>query len=317
MRLLEEKYDALNAPLYAQRAEIVTGNFEPKADDLPEADKASFTDPSSTDPKGIPEFWLQVLQNSDFEDQIFEQDIDALKHLRDISCVSREKEFDIVFTFADNPYFSNKVLKKTYRFEDEPDGSEALIGAEATKIEWNPGKNLTVTTITQKRKQKGKVKNVVRTEPRESFFKFFSPKTQPDEDEDEDEHILDEIEIDFELGRMLKDTIIPHAVLWFTGELSPEPDMGDFSGLGGLGDDEEEDDDDEEDDEEDFLPRSRRGGRAGPGHAHSHPHPHGHHHSHDHPPRKHSGPSSKPGTSPPKGAGGTSPLEQPAECKQQ
>ena len=55
--------------------------------------------------------------------------------------------------------------------------------------------------------------------PQESFFNFFSPPNIPD-----DLSLLEDeqgaaIELDFTIADMLKDRVIPKAVLYFTGEI--------------------------------------------------------------------------------------------------
>jgi hypothetical protein len=80
-----------------------------------------------------------------------------------------------------------------------------------------------------------------------SFFHFFNPPTQGADDEEPDEAVA----MDFEIGDIIKDKVVPAAVLWFTGEASMGDDEDDF----GEGEDGEEG---EEEDEEDVrsLPLS-------------------------------------------------------------
>eukprot|EP00850_Spirogloea_muscicola_P019873 SM000201S05929 [mRNA] locus=s201:126885:130185:+ [translate_table: standard] len=113
-------------------------------------------------------------------------------------------------------------LSKTYHMidEDEP----ILEKAEATTIEWLPGKNLTQKVLKKKPKKGAKnTKPITKIEQCESFFNFFSPPQVPGDDEqisaDEAEQLQEEMENDYEVGSMLKEKIIPHAVKWFTGVL--------------------------------------------------------------------------------------------------
>jgi len=267
LKVLEEKYAALNAPIFSQRSSIVSGAHEPSAEDLSADDASAFSPPSPSDPKGIPGFWLKVLQNSEVEELIHPQDMDALKYLIDIKADVRDMEFDLLFEFSDNPFFTNQILKKTYFHEEELDGTQNPLKAEGTTINWKPDKNLTVKTIQQKKKKKkGKAKIVKKVEPVPSFFTFFSPRS-PDqlneEDEDDSEApIEDEFDLDFEMGHELKDRIIPNALLWYTGELIPPSSFAE-----GDEDDEEgdEDEDEEEEDDEDEDDEEERGARKFPG----------------------------------------------------
>lgn len=59
--MLEEKYRALYAPLYATRASIVSGatDIEHPADEAAAPDQ----------PAGVPEFWLTALRNNELLDE--------------------------------------------------------------------------------------------------------------------------------------------------------------------------------------------------------------------------------------------------------
>jgi hypothetical protein len=150
---------------------------------------------------------------------------------------------------------------------------------DSTEIKWKTGKNLTKrkVTKTQKKKGKGRGKGVSQSitveEPTESFFHFFSPdeafamyngETLEEDPEDFGEYGLQEfLEADYELGLELKEKIIPHAVMWFTGESTNIEEDDE--------EEEDEDDDDEghdnnagEDSEEDeeFVPPKDQTGTA-------------------------------------------------------
>lgn len=101
---------------------------------------------------------------------------------------------------------------------------------------------------TQRHKGKGTTRVVTREVKQDSFFSFFSPPKQPErkegDDEDDEEEEVDEetqrkIAMDYQMGEVLKERIVPHAVMWFTGQGDDESD------------DDDEDYDDEDDDEDD------------------------------------------------------------------
>lgn len=130
------------------------------------------------------------------------------------------------------------------------------------EITWKEGKNLCVEeTVKKQRAKSGRNKGQVRTikvsKPKQSFFQFFYPQSAENEDEDEDTEGKEEEdwkihpEDDYDIGHAIRTSIIPEAVLWFTGEAALQYDYM----FGGDEDDEDEDeegddDDDEDDDEE-------------------------------------------------------------------
>jgi len=286
---IEKKYRDLNLPIYARRADIVVGKSEPTAEELvepepkPEEEKAEGKAEVETkgeakveiksdipaDAKGIPEFWLQTLRHhEDFSDIIEPEDEEALKFLTDITWKPLDEadvgapSFSLEFHFAENPYFEDKVLSKTYFLEeDETFGDIMFDRVEATAIAWKAGKNLTVKMVTKQQKLKpgrggrrggrgggGKnqpqqTRTVTVEEPCNSFFNFFSPdigKSGEDEEEEEMEEDMQAIlEADYDMGLLLKTQIIPNAVLWYTGEMA-EPE----------GDEDEEEEEGEEGEEE-------------------------------------------------------------------
>ncbi|TPX74209.1 hypothetical protein CcCBS67573_g04532 [Chytriomyces confervae] len=213
--------------------------------------------PSDKATKGIPEFWLTALKtNSAISEFITERDEEALKALVNIkyAYLPDNPGFKLEFFFSENEFFSNTKLEKTYFLINSPDtsyGDVVYDHAEGTKIEWKEDKDLSVTVEvkTQRHKTTNKTRTVKKTVPAPTFFSFFNPPKPPTEDdEDVDEDIDSKLEMDYEIGELIKEKIIPHAVDWFTGKALQyedddeydEFDEDEFDG----GDD--EDDDDEE-----------------------------------------------------------------------
>lgn len=275
MEALEKKYDALYAPLQAERAEIVMGKKEappqPKEDEAEETPSATKEEKNNDEEvaAGIPEFWLNVLRNyEDIGKLISEKDEGVLEHLVDISQKELDGEdeagFSLTFTFSDNPYFSNKTLVKTYHMSAEEDN--VLESSEATKIEWSSvAKNPTVKVMKKKPKKGGKPdgKPMTKQETVESFFNFFSPPEVPPQgtnlDEKEAENLQELMEEDYEMGDVIREKLIPHAVHWYTGEAisdeySDEDDEDEDDDDNEDDDDEDDDDDDEDDDDADVEP---------------------------------------------------------------
>ncbi|TGZ57954.1 hypothetical protein CRM22_009796 [Opisthorchis felineus] len=314
---LEIKYDVEHQRIFEQRRTIVTGEKEPADDecDWPsdeelvdgegdEVEKlcdevnkkaAVSSETNNGDLKGIPDFWLTTLRNVPLlNETIQDHDVPILQHLSDIKCKLHRDEpgFTLEFHFSPNEYFTNKFLTKRYFFNyeisaDEPFSYEGpeIVRAKGCVINWNPGKNVTVKVIkkVQKKKGSGAKRTITKNVQEDSFFNFFEPPEETlSEDLDDDIQML--LESDFKLGQFLRDTIIPKAVLFFTGEeIADESDEED--------DDEDEDEDEDDDDEsveEDEHPQRHHHGR--------------HHHRHAGGHKKH--------------AGENTASEQP-ECKQQ
>jgi nucleosome assembly protein 1-like 1 len=239
---LEKKYLELYQPLYDQRAQVISGTYEPTdeevalgekvdeddEDEVDEESKEETANESSTvEVKGIPEFWLTLLKNHpQIVETITEEDEGALKHLIDVRMSYMEQPgFKLDFEFSENDYFTNKVLTKTYYYQDHAYGGDFVYDhAEGCNIDWKEGKDLTVTIETKKQRHKGtnKTRVVKRTVPSNSFFYFFSPPAIPDEEEEIDEEEAEgldaKLEADYEMGEEFKDKIIPHAVDYFTGK---------------------------------------------------------------------------------------------------
>ncbi|KAJ8955298.1 hypothetical protein NQ314_006911 [Rhamnusium bicolor] len=266
---LECKYHKLYVPLYEKRSTIVNGQYEPTdeesqwpsddEEELPAALKEKIKleeererkDPK--DEKGVPDFWLTIFRNVGLlAEMVQTHDVPILKHLTDIKIICKEDPmtFTLEFHFSPNEFFSNAVLTKEYEMKCTPEVDDpfSFEGPEIYKcsgctINWNKGKNVTLKTVKKKQKHKsrGVVRTVTKTVQNDSFFNFFTPPTIPEDtkEEDVDEDLRNLLTTDFEIGHYIRERIIPHAVLFFTGEGCEDED--DFEE-----EEEEEDDDDEE-----------------------------------------------------------------------
>jgi nucleosome assembly protein 1-like 1 len=174
---------------------------------------------------GIPEFWLIALKNNQIiEGGITDKDAEALKSLTDVKVEYIDAtKFQLNFHFAENAYFTNTVLSKTFTYQESPiTGAHIPFQAEGTTIEWKEGQNLTVEVKSKKQRHKetNKTRVVKKTVPADTFFNFFATRKISEDDEEEDEDVYDFLELDFEIGEEIKDKIVPHAIDWFTGKAS-------------------------------------------------------------------------------------------------
>lgn len=163
---LEKKYFAKFTPLYQKRAQIVNGVSEPTAEEIQAGEEdeaenepeASDKEEPMSDVKGIPEFWLSAMKNQvSLAEMITDRDEAALKDLTDIQMEYLDKPgFRLIFHFADNEFFSNKSITKTYFYQNESGygGDFIYDHAEGDKIDWKAGKDLTVRVESKKQRNK-------------------------------------------------------------------------------------------------------------------------------------------------------------------
>lgn len=171
---LEKKYFAKFTPLYEKRAAVVNGKSEPSDQEVKAGEKSAEEAEEdgkgaaiSTEAKegeedtptnGIPEFWLSAMKNEPgLAGMITDEDEAALKTLTDVRMRYLDRPgFQIIFEFAENDFFSNKALTKTYYYQDETGYAGDFIydHAEGDKIDWKADKNLTVKIETKKQRNK-------------------------------------------------------------------------------------------------------------------------------------------------------------------
>eukprot|EP00258_Populus_trichocarpa_P019766 XP_006385427.2 nucleosome assembly protein 1;2 isoform X2 [Populus trichocarpa] len=252
-KALEAKYNKLYQPLYTKRYEIVNGLKE--VDGVMSAELDSIKEDQAIEEKGVPEFWLTAMKTHEvLAEEIKGQDEGALKFIKDIkwSRLQNPEGFELEFYFNPCPYFKNSVLTKTCHVIDESD--PILSQAIGSEIEWYPEKCLTTKVV--KRKQRTvskKTKTTMTIKNCESFFTFFNtsqiPENEDELDDDDYDELQDRLKQGYNLGNIIRDKIIPHAVSWFTGEAIEEDELDgiDYDG----NDDDDDDDEDYEDDDGD------------------------------------------------------------------
>jgi nucleosome assembly protein 1-like 1 len=176
---LEKKYFAKFTPLYEKRARIVNGATEPTEEEIKageeDEDKGATKDDSADTVKhdesseavaGIPEFWLSAMKNQvSFAEMITDRDEAALKHLTDVKMEYLDKPgFRLIFEFGENEFFTNKIITKTYFYQNESGygGDFIYDHAEGDKIDWKAGKDLTVRIESKKQRNKSKLSDPLR-----------------------------------------------------------------------------------------------------------------------------------------------------------
>lgn len=312
---LQAKYRDLYQPLYDKRTGIITGTVEPTNEEVAAAkvkeeehekkqrEEQGLPEPEAKkeeekkaevktegDVKGVPSFWLKAIQNHvDLRDMVEPDDHEALSFLTDVRWHPLPEEpasFVLEFYFAENPFFEERVLAKTYHMIETADTGDLHFNRlDPPTITWKAGKNLCVKQVTKQQKKRGgrrgkgpQTRTITVEEPVNSFFHFFNPEAflnlQPDLEEDDYEQFLED---DYVMGTEFKEKLIPFAVLYYTGEMEqdePYPDEDEDDE--GDDDDEEPDEDDEDEDEDEDDEDHGRHSHGRGGHRHGHGHSHGH-----------------------------------------
>jgi len=264
---LEKKYFAKFTPLYQKRAQIVNGTTEPTAEEIKAGEEddeenegeTAEKGPETSDVKGIPEFWLSAMKNQvSLAEMITDRDEAALKELTDVQMEYLDKPgFRLIFQFAENEFFTNKTISKTYFYQNESGygGDFIYDHAEGDKIDWKSGKDLTVRVESKKQRNKNtkQTRVVKKTVPTESFFNFFSPPKAPTDEDDDDaaSDIEERLELDYQLGEDIKEKLIPRAIDWFTGEALQFEELDDDMEEGDFEDEDDEEDEDLSEDHDD------------------------------------------------------------------
>ncbi|KAG0380929.1 hypothetical protein BGX24_002611 [Mortierella sp. AD032] len=110
----------------------------------------------------IPNFWPSLFKANGGTSQMLEEnDLPIIDHLTDLWVKSDPKDvrnYEIIFTFSENPYFTNKELIKKVVLKDDEQTAEDF------KINWKEGKDVTKNS---KRKKDA-------DESTDSFFSWFN-----------------------------------------------------------------------------------------------------------------------------------------------
>ena len=225
---LQYAFSAKFEQILDQRRKLIEGSSGPLSD-------ASLS--SAREPRGLPDFWSIVLKNLNTLDYAVQpRDESCLKHLLDIRCLlhpvnAQSTGFTLEFHFSpNNPYFTQTVLTKEYLIRIELDDANPYRSYDGPEVDrcygcpitWTSDHNLTVRTRHRRLRHKatGEIRWVQIEESTRSFFEFFSPPVVP---ADGPNDMLDEaqmrLEADIEFGLLLKQRVLPRAVLYYTGEV--------------------------------------------------------------------------------------------------
>lgn len=197
---LERQYLSKFDSITKKRSQVLTTDYVPKEEEckFPGSDEIAESlattaevETVSADSKGIPNFWLNVLQNDrELEKLIQKEDEEVLKYLMDIRVnIKDDLSFQLEFHFKPNDYFENSVLTKTYHVKCEPDeqypfsfdGPE-IYKSTGCEIKWKAGKNLT-------EQNDERSKSALKFFDVPTFFNFFNPPEITPGDSEDNEQI--------------------------------------------------------------------------------------------------------------------------------
>jgi nucleosome assembly protein 1-like 1 len=224
---------------------------------------------------GIPDFWWRSIKNNQMIYEIVKEKDEAilpyLRHVEtertshDPAVEGSRKTLTVKFHFADNEFFSEKLLtlKIVYRPETEDDVEKI----EGTNITWaDETKDPTKKKIKKKQKHKktNETRTIVKTVEAESFFNVFTSRVAPDEgadlDEEEENELREKIDVAMNLAEDIDDVLIPDALEYYLGlndDLFDAEDAEDEDGDDGS-------DEDKSDDEGDSKKKKSKGGDKKP-----------------------------------------------------
>jgi template-activating factor I len=208
--------------------------------------------------KSISKYWPVALLNHSMFSFYAQHNTDqaALSHLEDVFIVRNSVEsraFTIEFYFKENPFFTDKVLRKEYKYVPPP-------GAEGEKADEN-GITESMLDFTWERDIQPSATQINWKDPEMALTKLH-PRIEDTEDEDSDIPVdggslfnLFEIASDpFDLGMLIANEIYPEATDYFLGQAGRDEIDSD--------DEEEEEDDDEADEIDLEKPQTKKHKRA-------------------------------------------------------
>jgi|Transcript_33515 hypothetical protein len=268
---IRKKYDALQAPLLAERAAAL-------------ADASNAEDKTTGTPacKG---FWLQAMNNGDIAETIETYDEPVLEYLKDIKYSDTGDDpkagGKLEYIFAENPYFTNETLSIEWVSDYDPEKYTPwqeceIVDWKGSTVDWKPGKDVTVELIAKKTKgggaKKAKQKAKSKEEPRNSFFRLlFRTLKKGDaapedlagifgfgDDEGEDDSAVDMVLE--QLGGFAQETkeiVIKYGIRLYTGEIAPDDDDSDDEDEEEESEDGDEEISDDDDDDEEDPPKGK------------------------------------------------------------
>eukprot|EP01026_Neomeris_dumetosa_P058343 TRINITY_DN541_c0_g1_i5.p1 TRINITY_DN541_c0_g1~~TRINITY_DN541_c0_g1_i5.p1 ORF type:complete len:612 (-),score=124.33 TRINITY_DN541_c0_g1_i5:354-2189(-) len=229
----QEEFNTNMKPILQQRFDLISGSRLPTEEELegwnkklPSNEEANQEEQQPLAPTGIKYFWLNVLISDDLiSEQITNKDELVLSYLKDVRVWESAEGKGVEFHFDTNPFFGNKVLRRSIQYTGNDIMSFVGYSEDQTEITWKAGKNVTVREVATKKGKKGKKGNQAQEKAKlkgcPSFFRFFMPAkivaediTQEQDEEEEvmdDERQLDKAQLDLDIIQRLLHRVIPKA----------------------------------------------------------------------------------------------------------
>lgn len=227
------KFDETHAKLDAHKIDVISKKKAEKKGEEPQEEELKKVDVENLKGQaGIPDFWWRSIKNNQMIfDLVKEKDEAILPFLRHIETERQDKDeavaesrknLTVKFHFADNEFFSEKVL--SLRILYRPDSDDEVERIEGTTISWgDETKDPTKKKIKKKQKHKktNETRTIVKTVEAESFFNVFTSRVAPEEggdmDEEEENELRDKIDLAMNLAEDVHDVLIPDALEYYLG----------------------------------------------------------------------------------------------------
>ena len=252
------QFEAAHAKLEAHKVEVISKK-KAKEDDKPEEELKKVDVDNLKGVAGIPDFWFRSIKNNQMIWELAKEKDEAIlkfvRHVeterqdRDDSVAESRKSLTVKLHFAENEYFSEKVLSLKVIYK--PDSDDEVERLEGTNISWaDESKDPTKKKIKKKQKHKktNETRTIVKTVEAESIFNVFTSRVAPEEgmDEEEENELRDKIDMAMNFAEDIDDVLIPDALEYY---LDLNDDM--FDGEDMEDEDSDGDDGDGSDDEGD------------------------------------------------------------------
>ena len=133
--IYKSKFDMEYLQIYEEISKIIDGSCPRPEIKEEEFKKYQIQKSDTIGETGIPDYWYNVVKNSNDFFIINEKDDKILKHLKNIKLVEKEDKlsFTIEFHFNPNDYFTDSIIYKTYNYNLK---TQTLCEIKCSTVNW-------------------------------------------------------------------------------------------------------------------------------------------------------------------------------------